>query len=154
MTNIKHSEAGYTLVEMLVVLVLLGMATAVSLPYATTPGQAQKLDATASQLATLFRQAQTVAYITNREVTVSFDRDSRKWLTNNGSPQLQLDRSLAVTALTIEGHVSEKEVSYRFFPVGGSSGGRVLLEANENKVSVDLNWLTGAVAWKRLEDKS
>ena len=146
----NHLEAGYTLVEMLVVLVLLGMATAVSLPYATSSGQAQKLDATASQLASLFRQAQTVAYVTNKDVIVSFERDKFKWLVNRGSPQLELDRSLTVTALTVEGQVSEKEISYRFFPAGGSSGGRVVLEVNKNKVAIDLNWLTGAVTWKRL----
>ena len=146
----NHLEAGYTLVEMLVVLVLLGMATAVSLPYATSSGQAQKLNATASQLASLFRQAQTVAYVTNKDVIVSFERDKFKWLVNRGSPQLELDRSLTVTALTVEGQVSEKEISYRFFPAGGSSGGRVVLEVNKNKVAIDLNWLTGAVTWKRL----
>ena len=146
----NHLEAGYTLVEMLVVLVLLGMATAVSLPYATSSGQAQKLNATASQLASLFRQAQTVAYVTNKDVIVSFERDKFKWLVTRGSPQLELDRSLTVTALTVEGQVSEKEISYRFFPAGGSSGGRVVLEVNKNKVAIDLNWLTGAVTWKRL----
>lgn len=153
MTRRNHPAAGYTLVEMLVVLVLLGMAAAMSLPYATSSGQAQKLDATASQLATLFRQAQTVAYVTNRDVRVSFERDSRKWLVNGTSPQLELDRSLTVIALTVEGQVSEKEISYRFFPSGGSSGGRVVLEVNKNKVAIDLNWLTGAVTWKRLGDK-
>jgi general secretion pathway protein H len=153
MTRYMRGQSGYTLVEMLVVLVLLGMATAISLPYATSSGQAQKLDATASQLAALFRQAQTLAYVTNKDVKVSFERDSRKWLVNDGSPQLQLDQSLSITALTVEGQVSEKQISYRFFPVGGSSGGRVVLEANKNKVVVDLNWLTGAVTWKRFGEK-
>jgi general secretion pathway protein H len=153
MTENIQNQSGYTLVEMLVVLVLLGMATAISLPYATSSGRAQKLDATASQLAALFRQAQTLAYVTNSDVKVSFERDSRKWLVNDGSPQLQLDQSLSITALTVEGQVSEKQISYRFFPVGGSSGGRVVLEANKNKVVVDLNWLTGAVTWKRFGEK-
>jgi general secretion pathway protein H len=153
MTENTQNQSGYTLVEMLGVLVLLGMATAISLPYATSSGQAQKLDATASQLAALFRQAQTLAYVTNKDVKVSFERDSRKWLVNDGSPQLQLDQSLSITALTVEGQVSGKEISYRFFPVGGSSGGRVVLEANKNKVVVDLNWLTGAVTWKRFGEK-
>ena len=153
MTRRNHPAAGYTLVEMLVVLALLAMAAAMSLHYTSSSSQAQKLDATASQLATLFRQAQTVAYVTNRDVRVSFERDSRKWLVNGTSPQLELDRSLTIMALTVEGQVSEKEISYRFFPSGGSSGGRVVLEVNKNKVAIDLNWLTGAVTWKRLGDK-
>jgi general secretion pathway protein H len=153
MTRNMQGQSGYTLVEMLVVLVLMGMATAISLPYATSSGRAQKLDATASQLAALFRQAQTLAYVTNKDVKVSLERDSRKWLVDGSSPQLQLDQSISVIAMTIEGQISEKEINYRFFPAGGSSGGRVVLEANKNKAVVDLNWLTGAVTWKRLEGK-
>jgi general secretion pathway protein H len=153
MTRKRHSEAGYTLVEMLVVLALLGMATAVGLPYATSSGQVQRLDASASQLATLFRQAQTLAYVTNKNVKVSFERDSRKWRVNGSIPQLQLDQSLSVIAMTVEGQVNEKEISYQFFPTSGSSGGRVVLAENENRVVIDLNWLTGVVTWKRLGDK-
>jgi general secretion pathway protein H len=153
MTRNMQGQSGYTLVEMLVVLVLLGMATAISLPYATSSGRAQELDATASQLAALFRHAQTLAYMTNKDVKVSFERDSRKWHVNGSSPQLQLDQSITVVAITIEGQISDKQLSYRFFPTGGSSGGRVVLEANKNKSVVDLNWLTGVVTWKRLESK-
>jgi general secretion pathway protein H len=153
MTRKRQAKAGYTLVEMLVVLALLGMATAISLPYATSSGQVQRLEASASQLATLFRHARTLAYVTNKEVKVSFERDSRKWRVNGSTPQLQLDPSLTVIAMTIEGEVNEKEIGYRFFPAGGSSGGRVVLAENENRVGIDLNWLTGTVTWKRLGDK-
>jgi general secretion pathway protein H len=153
MTEGAESRSGYTLVEMLVVLALLGLAAAMSLPYATSSGDAQRLDATASQLSALFRRAQTLSYITNKEVYVSFQRDSRKWLVNGSSAQLQLDQSLTIMAKTVEGQVTEKEIGYRFFPSGGSSGGRIILEAKKNKVAVDINWLTGAVTWKHLGDQ-
>ena len=40
----------------------------------------------------------------------------------------------------------EKVGSIRFFPDGGSNGGRVTLAAGERKFEIDVDWLTGRVA--------
>jgi len=42
--------------------------------------------------------------------------------------------------------VDEKTGSIRFFPDGGSNGGRITLAAGERKFEVDVDWLTGRVA--------
>ena len=42
--------------------------------------------------------------------------------------------------------VSDKVGAIRFFPDGGSNGGRVTLAAGERKFNVDVDWLTGRVA--------
>mgnify|MGYP003296267829 CR=1 FL=1 len=42
--------------------------------------------------------------------------------------------------------VSETVGAVRFFPDGGSTGGRVTLAAGERKFDVDIDWLTGRVA--------
>jgi general secretion pathway protein H len=34
----------------------------------------------------------------------------------------------------------------RFFPDGGSNGGRITLAAGDRKYDVDVDWLTGRVA--------
>jgi general secretion pathway protein H len=36
--------------------------------------------------------------------------------------------------------------SIRFFPDGGSNGGRITVAAGERKFDVDIDWLTGRVA--------
>jgi general secretion pathway protein H len=36
--------------------------------------------------------------------------------------------------------------SIRFFPDGSSTGGRVMIAAGNEKLSVDVNWLTGRVS--------
>jgi general secretion pathway protein H len=42
--------------------------------------------------------------------------------------------------------VSDAVGSVRFFPDGGSTGGRVTIAAGERKFDVDIDWLTGRVA--------
>jgi general secretion pathway protein H len=42
--------------------------------------------------------------------------------------------------------VSDQMGAVRFFPDGGSNGGRITLAAGERKYDVDIDWLTGRVA--------
>jgi len=42
--------------------------------------------------------------------------------------------------------VSEKVGAIRFFPDGGSNGGRITLAGGERKYDVDVDWLTGRVS--------
>jgi general secretion pathway protein H len=139
------SQYGFTLVEMLVVLVLLGMTAAISLPYVSGSARHQKLDSTAMQLAALFRKAQSQAYVTNAVVEVTFDRESRTWHSASAARLLQVDPSITVTVLSIEGQVSDSTFGFRFLPTGGNTGGQVVLTSGGRSVDVKLNWLTGAV---------
>jgi general secretion pathway protein H len=41
--------------------------------------------------------------------------------------------------------VGDKIGAIRFFPDGGSTGGRITLAAGERKYDVDVDWLTGRV---------
>jgi general secretion pathway protein H len=149
MTRKSPAQSGFTLVEMLVVLGLIAMTAAISLPFAAKSGPAQKLDATASQLTALFQTAQSLAYINNAIATVQFDRDTKAWTTSMATQRLQLDAAVTVVASTIEGEVTEKEIGYRFFPEGGNSGGHIILSRDKDRVEINLNWLTGAVTWQR-----
>jgi general secretion pathway protein H len=42
--------------------------------------------------------------------------------------------------------VNERQGAIRFFPDGGSNGGRVTVASGERKYEVDVDWLTGRVA--------
>jgi general secretion pathway protein H len=42
--------------------------------------------------------------------------------------------------------VNEKIGAIRFYPDGGSNGGRITVAAGERKYEVDVDWLTGRVA--------
>ena len=42
--------------------------------------------------------------------------------------------------------VDEKVGSIRFYPDGGSNGGRITVGSGERKYEIDVDWLTGRVA--------
>ena len=42
--------------------------------------------------------------------------------------------------------VDDKVGSIRFYPDGGSNGGRITLGSGDRKYEVDVDWLTGRVA--------
>mgnify|MGYP000847687737 CR=1 FL=1 len=42
--------------------------------------------------------------------------------------------------------LNERQGAIRFFPDGGSNGGRVTVSSGERKFEVDVDWLTGRVA--------
>ncbi len=150
MSTQSSNQSAFTLVEMLVVLVLLGFAAAISLPYAKGSGQQQKLEATALQLAALFRKAQVQAYMTNAAVEVKFDRDTRVWRSGAAVRMLEVDPSVTVTVLSIEGQVSDKAFGFKFLPTGGNTGGGVVLNVDRASVEVNLNWLTGAITTRSM----
>ena len=145
MRRVSVTQAGFTLVEMLVAVALLALALAVSVPYVTKSIPHQKLEAAATQLASLFSSAQTQAHISNAVIYVTFDRDARTWSIMSGRTPIHVDASIKVTTLTIDEAVSDRQVGYVFFPEGGNSGGRVLLESDNSSSEISLNWLTGTV---------
>jgi len=42
--------------------------------------------------------------------------------------------------------INDNVGAIRFFPDGGSNGGRITLASGERKFNVDVDWLTGRVA--------
>ena len=70
--------------------------------------------------------------------TFQVERDAR---THTLPRQIELKLFTAQSDL-----VNEKIGAIRFFPDGGSNGGRVTLTAGERKFNVDVDWLTGRVA--------
>jgi general secretion pathway protein H len=42
--------------------------------------------------------------------------------------------------------VNDRVGAIRFYPDGGSNGGRVTLAAGERKFEIDVDWLTGRIA--------
>jgi general secretion pathway protein H len=42
--------------------------------------------------------------------------------------------------------VNDRVGAIRFYPDGGSNGGRLTLAAGERKFEIDVDWLTGRVA--------
>lgn len=146
MTAGRHRYAGFTLLELLLVLFLLGLVYALSGPVLGAGSGGLSIKTAARQLAAGFRKARSVAVTQHTEATVTIDVEARTFAVT-GDPRIyELPRNVEVTMFTAQTElVSDATASIRFFPDGSSTGGRVAVSVGDTKDMVDIDWLTGRV---------
>jgi general secretion pathway protein H len=140
------SRAGFTLVELLVVLLIIGVVF-VAMPIAydrMKPGLEVRSDA--REIARILRETRGIAIRDNEEATVLIDLNER--FLRIGAQRERFDFSEGMT-LTLETAVSEQigpdAGRIRFFPNGASTGGRVTLERLGKMYRIEVDWLFGRV---------
>ncbi|MFZ6764872.1 GspH/FimT family pseudopilin [Pseudoroseomonas sp. WGS1072] len=144
MPRLAPAAPGFTLVETMVVLLILGLAAS-AVPRLWGAGQGALLRDTARQAAALLREARAEARRSGRETLVVFD-------TARGSLQRPGAAALGVTpglALAVEAPLAEAgeagRLAIRFDAEGGSTGGRVRLSRGGMTAAVEVDWMTGHV---------
>jgi general secretion pathway protein H len=135
-------QAGFTLVEMLVVLALIAFAMTISLPYATKSGDVRQLEAMTSTIIAELRLTKAMAIAQNRRASMTFDLKNRKI---NSLPTITIPPKVKVDLLTVQGQTQSNLMSFDFYPDGAASGGKIILAIEGNTREIDVNWLTGAV---------
>ena len=140
-------ERGFTLLEMMVVLVIAAMAYAVLLSAPLGKASAADLKAAARTLASGLRQAQTTAMATRKDAVLTIDVESREYVTTLDTTPRKLPENLDLKLYAAQSEVSsERRGSIRFYPDGSSTGGRITVASGERKYLVDVDWLTGRVS--------
>lgn len=135
-------QAGFTLVEMLVVLTLIALAMTISLPYATKSGDIRRLDALTTTIIAELRLRRAMAITQNRSVALSIDLKNHMV---NSSPPIAIPASVKIELLTSQGQNQTDQLSFNFYPDGAASGGKIILAIEGSAQEIDVNWLTGAV---------
>lgn len=143
----RARQAGFTLLEMIIVVVIGAAIAALLLSIAPKGASSADLKAAARALASGLRQAQSTAMATRREATLVVDMDAHAF-TFTGAPRtLSLPAALDLKLLTAQSEVeSERKGGIRFYPDGSSTGGRITVAAGERALFVDVDWLTGRVS--------
>ena len=140
-------ESGFTLLEMMVVLVIAAIAYAVLLSAPLGKASAADLKAAARTLASGLRQAQTTAMATRKDAVLTIDVESREYVTSLDTTPRKLPDNLELKLYAAQSEVSsERRGSIRFYPDGSSTGGRITVASGERKYLVDVDWLTGRVS--------
>jgi general secretion pathway protein H len=140
-------EHGFTLLEMMVVLVIAAIAYAVLLSAPLGKASAADLKAAARTLASGLRQAQTTAMATRKDAVLTIDVESREYVTTLDTTPRKLPENLELKLYAAQSEVSsERRGSIRFYPDGSSTGGRITVASGERKYLVDVDWLTGRVS--------
>ena len=138
---------GVTLLELLIVLSLIGILVAMVVPMLGGGVSTTELKSSARQMAAALRLARSEALATRREHSVLVDLERRVFRVEGDPREIALPRDVELKLFTAQSDlVSDKAGAIRFFPDGGSNGGRVTIAAGERKYEVDVDWLTGRVA--------
>ena len=147
------NEHGFTLVEMLVVLAIVALIAAISLPFVPRQSAVQRLHFQRMEIAAYFRAAAIDALSTQKIVQVYFDNNEHAWRSSVSRRKLPLLPTISQKSLTIEDQVQDAKIGFQFFPTGGSSGGSIKLLLGDDSAELRVNWLTGAVQLVEAESK-
>lgn len=148
--------AGFTLLEMLVVLVLIAAATLLAASAFGGGLRGARLHSAAKDIAAQLRFTRAVAISTGTPQDFVIDPQARAWTAAKGRRgRLPDTGELAFTGMRAgqaagEGAAAGKG-TVRFFPDGAATGGRVRLAANGGGWNVDVAWLTGEVRVHRMQ---
>jgi general secretion pathway protein H len=145
---IPRAHSGVSLIELLIVLAIMGAVAAIAIPmFGGTGASGTELRSTARQLAAGLRLARSEAVAQRRETFLSLDVAGRRFKVDRHPEEHALPRAVELKLFTAQKDlVNEKVGSIRFFPDGGSNGGRITVASGERKYEVDVDWLTGRVA--------
>ncbi len=127
-------------------MVIMAMAYTLVGPKLSSGVSGTELKASARQLAAGLRKARSDAISRRREAVLTVDVEGHQFQLS-GDPRIyHLPKSVGVKLFTAQSElVNGTTGAIRFFPDGGSTGGRITLNANERNYDVDINWLTGQV---------
>ena len=137
--------AGFTLIELIVVLAILGLALVLVTGYRPTWSGRLEADGVAARLAAELRLARSQAIARNHPVMFSIDLGGHRYRVDDG-PMHNLPVNLRIEVLSITNERQARNVTgIRFNPDGTSTGGRITLIGAANRVAVGVDWLTGRV---------
>jgi general secretion pathway protein H len=141
----RPRAAGFSLIELVVVLAVLGFALALFVGYKAPWSRGLGLDGAAAELAAGLRSARAQAIGANRAVAFGLDLAGRGYRIGNG-PSRVLQGSFGIELLTVAGErQGAASGDIRFNPDGSSTGGRIMLADGRRRVAVGVDWLTGRV---------
>lgn len=139
-------QQGFTLLEILVVMALMGLMYALVPPIISTSGSTTELRAEARQLAAGLRKARSYAMASHQESTLTVDVEQHRFQVTGDVKEYALPKSSVLSVYTAQSEaVEDKIAAIRFFPDGSSTGGAIGVANGGTKFRVDVDWLTGNV---------
>lgn len=143
----EKRAAGFTLIELMVVLVIMGLMLGLVLQHGPLHSPTLQARAAATQVAQGLRSARARAIALNRPVTFSLDLADHSFRVDGAAPQM-LPAALQLAVLTVAGKAGRQQNigSISFAPDGSSTGGRIELAGNGARLLVGVDWLTGLVS--------
>lgn len=144
----RASSAGFTLLELLLVLAVLALLAGLVVAYLPAGATRTEVVASAREVASGLRRARGAAIAGNTPVAFVLDVKNRSYRVGTEA----LVRLPAEIALTLDTARSERANRFaggvRFYPDGSASGGRISLRGAGERAAVavvTVDWMTGRV---------
>lgn len=151
----KPGGSGFTLLEMILVLVIAATLAAVAVPNMGPAIARMQLRAATQDIASALRHVRGQAQGSGREAEFLLNVDRHFYQVTGRHKPYSLPSSVKLSLFTADFLMSEGQGGIIFYPDGSATGGRVTLEAAGRKNLVDVIWLTGNIVVREdIDDKS
>ena len=145
----KRAAAGFSIIEMVIVVVLLATVVAIGAAAMSRQLPGQRLRESARELAAQLRFTRAQAIATGKSQLFTLDARTREWRAGDKRDG-KLARDIQIVATGARNEAQREGVAaVRFFPEGAATGGRFLLSHGQAAWQVDVEWLTGEVRLSR-----
>jgi general secretion pathway protein H len=136
-------DAGFTLIEMLVVIVILGLTAAILLAHGPPHSIGMTERVAASEIVQSLRAARGAAIARGAPSVVALDTLDHRLLVD-GVPQQPLPASLPLLLYPNNGPAS-RAATFVFAADGSARGGTILLGGRNHGLRIAIDWLTGRI---------
>lgn len=146
---------GFTLLELIVVMALMAILMTLVPPMISGALPGTQLKSASRELAAGLRLARNHALTAREESTLTLNVDKHSYRVTGRKKSFSIPENLKIELLTAESETQGESIgAIRFFPDGGSTGGRITLSYAERAFGVDVDWLTGKVRILDVEPES
>ena len=143
----RAGQHGFTLLEILIVLVIGVLLVALVPPLLSGMSGATELRGAARQLAAGLRNARNEAVTRQQEAVLTLDLERHRFGVTGDPREIALPESVALKLYTAQSELLDSATGgIRFFPDGSSTGGAITVSGPKLAYRVNVDWLTGAVA--------
>ena len=144
--------AGFTVLEMLVVVAILALSAAIVAPRLSGPPDGLVLQAAAGELSNRLRALRMAAIRANTDQTLTVEPEARAYSTSlDTRPHVLSPKvSVAVSGSGLE-TPAPGAVLIRFRPDGSARDAHIVLRQGASTADISIEWLTGAsrIAWRQ-----
>jgi general secretion pathway protein H len=139
-----RQDAGFTLIEILIVIAIVGVALGLVIGRGPLRSRGLETRAAAGAIAQTLRAARAQAIAMDQDVAVAIDPARHVFAMDHGpTSTLSPDMDVAVLPPALRGPGSTRLI--RFSADGSATGGQILIGSGKRRLGVSVEWLTGRV---------
>ncbi|MBK8182866.1 MAG: GspH/FimT family protein [Candidatus Competibacteraceae bacterium] len=143
----RARQRGFTLLELLVVLVIAVLLVALTPPLLSRMSGATELRGAARQIAAGLRLAREQAVTRQQDAVMTLDLAQHRFAVSGDPREVVLPESVALHLYTAQSELVDQATGgIRFFADGSSTGGAITVSGPKLAYRVNVDWLTGAIA--------